>query len=237
MAATPSDTRKRVREIADQLLAAGTAPTSTLVRKLLGKGSFETIVGELKLWEADRQRPLPNKRDPTAEALDRVGAQQAAELIAQAADASKSLTAAVASVRLAASEIASFPALVATLTEQVRALTQVVEDDRKAMRDELAKANARYEGVQKYAMTAIEAARAESRMLQEQLAQTGDKTGARESAYRQQAEDLRVLVHQLQGRLAEQGKRSDDVVVPPRLDFDQKRPVRLSSYEPTGRTT
>lgn len=48
--ARQTDTRAEVRRVAQELSRAGQTPTPTLVRQLLGQGSMNTIVDELRKW-------------------------------------------------------------------------------------------------------------------------------------------------------------------------------------------
>lgn len=49
-----TDTRALVREAAEKLFRQGKTPTPTIIRELLGKGSPNTIVSELRAWSAEK---------------------------------------------------------------------------------------------------------------------------------------------------------------------------------------
>jgi hypothetical protein len=57
-----TNTRERVRELADKISNEGGTPTPTLIRSLLGTGSPNTIVSELKAWQNAQQHRARTKQ-------------------------------------------------------------------------------------------------------------------------------------------------------------------------------
>lgn len=63
-----TDTRALVREAAEKLFRQGKTPTPTIVRELLGKGSPNTIVSELRAWSAEKAGDPPSSTAPALRA-------------------------------------------------------------------------------------------------------------------------------------------------------------------------
>ena len=72
-------TKDQILQAADQLAAAGTAPTLAAVRAAVGGGSYTTINEALKEWKAKQQAAVMPLREPAPEGiskrLDEVGAE------------------------------------------------------------------------------------------------------------------------------------------------------------------
>ena len=72
-------TKDQILQAADQLAAAGTAPTLAAVRSAVGGGSYTTINEALKEWKAKQQAAVMPLREPAPEGiskrLDEVGAE------------------------------------------------------------------------------------------------------------------------------------------------------------------
>lgn len=145
--AKTTDTRDLVREAAQQLAGRGVEPTPTLVRNLLGKGSPNVIVDELRKWRAE-QPPggLPPRR---AEVLRQAGQAELADQMLQVA-------------RLA-EELRGMRGALSTWAEQSSALMDELRTERAASRDRLRTLGERFESMQRYALLAIESAREETR--------------------------------------------------------------------------
>ncbi|MNR71635.1 hypothetical protein D3C71_22660 [compost metagenome] len=231
-----TDTRAQVRKLANQLAAAGTTPTPTLIKQMLGKGSPNTIVSELAAWRADRQRAAEPQAPevPVAEALGRLGAAEASELVRKAAEAAERLETAFSNLERLVPVLEAVPRRFDALAGVMDGLAAKLTADRAWMQAELDKAHARYEGVQRYAMQSIESAREETRVLRERLKEAGDGGFSKENAYRRQVDELRLLVANLKGRLEERGLPTADVAVPAALTEQDLNPAVPSWKAPRG---
>jgi hypothetical protein len=160
-----TDTRARVRELADHVSAQGLEPTPSIIRKLLGKGSPNTIVDELKAWAADRAEPetlLSPRLDPTA--LERVGLSEVAGLLKKVM-----LMQCQLAENLAASEEKVNPLKTQLPSEHLKKildsileLTSKTDADRSSIQKEFNNANARIDGVRRYMLLQVEEARLEA---------------------------------------------------------------------------
>lgn len=221
--ARTTDTRAQVRALADQLHAAGTIPTPTVIREMLGTGSPNTIVDELRKWSqqknsgAAKSKPLSEPSNSTAQALERVGASEASELIRKAALVASELAATVAPLEALASALSGMPRRFDELVKQVEDHLAKQDSDRKWMQAELDKAYQRYEAVQRHTLMQISAARDETAELRAKLKEMDSGTYSRELAYKRQTDELRTLAIRLQGRLQEQGKSLVGLELPPAL--------------------
>jgi hypothetical protein len=218
-----TDTRQQVRHLADQLIAEGQTPSPTLIREMLGKGSLNTIVSELKEWRSDREKASgkpstpPTAAERTADALSRVGASEAAGLVKEGAEVAAAFAAAAAEMKAAIALLHSLPNALATLTQEVANIHATVRDDRRWMAAEIDKAQARFDGMQRYALQSIEGAREESRSARERLRLLEDGGMTREMLYKRRIDELMSTIARLQGRLEERGQRWDDIPSPERL--------------------
>lgn len=167
--ARTTDTRARVRELADRIQAEGGQPTPTLIREMLGGGSPNTIVSELRAWTADQlalnggaparaQKALST----TKVVAERMGLDELASLLSDVATTGSALTAqakellsAGAGLRHDKNAIGELAALCAELVAQLQA-------DRTWMREEMEKIGQRFEGVQKHMLMNISTAREET---------------------------------------------------------------------------
>jgi hypothetical protein len=231
-----SETRQRVRELAQQLIDAGETPTQSKIRKMLGKGSPNTVIDELKAFlsslEASKEKSSPSTavdrsmaQNKTLPALERLGAAEAVQVIKGAISAAEELRAAATDVQQAGATLGNLPSLLQGMERQLVDIAATFEKQVAFLQAELAKANDRYDGVQKYAMQAIDLARAETRMVKENLAGQADPGGVKLSAYRRQNEDLRVTIARLQGRLEERGQVYSDIPVSARVPEIEPAPA------------
>lgn len=200
-----TDTRARVREIADKIAAEGGQPTPTLVRQLLGKGSPNTIVAELKAWAAERPvlRPAetPTGAMGTAHALERFGLEELAQLLRQMMVAQSSMVETVSHTReLSEKALASSEALI-QLSDTCAQLAGQLKHDRAWMEEELNKVNERYEGVQRYMMMSIDNAREEARTWKQEATKAKEDLTAWKDAARRRDLALQEEIAHLKGKL------------------------------------
>lgn len=236
--ARSSETRQRVRAAALQLIAAGTEPTPTVIRGMLGEGSNSTIVSELKAMRKEREaggvKPLVSG-ESTAEALSRVGAQEAAELVRKAAETSMQLrettsllNGTASALKTSIDSLHSIPREFAELKKTMLEVIELMRTDRAWMEAELNRAYERYKGAQVYALREIEAAREETRKAKEQ-ARAGDGSYEQMMAYMRQNDALRNLVAQLNGRLQERTGQPSDIALPPPVGLNAVLSSKLTS--------
>lgn len=139
--ARTTDTRARVRELAEELISKGEEPTPTIILRMLGRGSPNTIVDELRRW-----------RETTAKSLQ-PATHEAAAAIAEH------------------SEVSTLPRLLellTPLTTAIEGLTRRVDEQDKAHAAETALAYERFHAVQKMAMVAIDEAREQTRFWKQE---------------------------------------------------------------------
>lgn len=167
--ARTTDTRTRVRELANRIHAEGGTPTPTLIREMLGSGSPNTIVSELRAWSADLSASGNSVPERAQKALtttkvvaERLGLDELASLLSDVAATGGALTEQVkelldagAGLRQEKDSLSSLTALCAELVNQLRT-------DRAWMREELEKISHRFEGVQKHMLMNISTAREET---------------------------------------------------------------------------
>lgn len=205
--ARSTDTRQRVREIAAQLSAQGTEPTLTLVRGLLGKGSPNTIVEELRKWreqQTDPRQPAGSPPSPSQKSsplaapvgLDEVlrSLQSARELLERQASGVQE----VESLKHALSAVS---AVMHQNMEQTAALMSALETDRKVLVDSLGAMQARYEGIQKHMLMSIEQAREEARTWKERAKEAQEEASTWRLTIQRRIETLLDEKGVLKGRL------------------------------------
>lgn len=209
--ARSTDTRQRVREIAAQLSAQGTEPTLTLVRGLLGKGSPNTIVEELRKWREQQAGSLPPTNSPAGAppspaqkssplpapvGLDEVlrSLQSARELLARQA-------AGVQEVESLKQALSAVSAVMHQHMEQTAALMSALEADRKVVVDSLGAMQARYEGIQKHMLMSIEQAREETRTWKERALEAKEEATTWRMTIQRRIESLLAENGNLKGRI------------------------------------
>jgi uncharacterized coiled-coil protein SlyX len=167
-----TDTRSLVRRAAESLVDAGQVPSPGLVRALLGTGSMNTIVDELRKWRessappaevAAPERPPSRSSSSAQEALKTVGLAEVQSLLVSLREvmAEQERTAAALSGRLVARETLDAQlqqslrdvsgALLEAQTRNARSFAEVAES--------LEKVCSRFDGVQRYMLLQINEAR------------------------------------------------------------------------------
>lgn len=191
--ARTSDTRKKVRAAALELIGNGTPVTSRKVRELMGAGSFATITDELKKWETERLRadgtPAASVRQPltgrpqSLEDLEEHGANDALSQTDRS-----DLEAPPAAIAALSTELLG---QLAGLRVQLEAVIAELALTRKSNEEQLAIAYQRYEGVQRHAMVQIDEARQLAAELRQRLALVTKDFETREDAQRGKIQSLR----------------------------------------------
>lgn len=210
-----TNTRVRVREMADRVAAEGGKPTPTLIRELLGGGSPNTIVSELKAWSAERAQATPTTSPSgaqvqTAKAVEKLGFEALASLLNEVAQTNQRLAEDVNSVLDATRQALQDFDAIRTLSATCEALTRQLETDRAWMQDELSKLGERFDGVQKHMLMSIESSRSEvvywkdlARQAREELNAWRSPLQARNA---QLEEETALLRGKLEGLLAGMGR-------------------------------
>lgn len=148
-----TSTRELVHAAATRLVEQGVDPTPTLVRKLLGKGSPNVIVDELRKWRAAQPTAAPAPALSSAEALQQIGQAELADHLLQ--------------VSRLAEELGGLRTVLAAWTEQATALLDEMRAERAVQQDRLQALSIQFESMQRYALLSIEAAREETRRYKE----------------------------------------------------------------------
>ena len=166
-----TNTRQRVREIAEQIHAEGGEPTPSMVRSLLGKGSPNTIVEELRLWRQTKLGSSAKATDASQisspKVLERVGLAE----VAHALEGSRSLLEqqfqafeGVVGLKL---ELSAALGEVRQNVAQISSLMESFIRDHGAVAQTLVKIQDRFDGVQRHMMRSVEDAREETRNWKE----------------------------------------------------------------------
>ncbi len=215
-----TDTRQRVREVAEKLLAQGIEPNSGNVRALLGKGSPNTIVQELKAWREglqdasnDEQRPAQTSSPIAKEAVPSavpagspspvppVGFEELLKVLQASRDTLERQMAARADTDELKRSLATLAQTVRENSEQATALMSALESDRRTLVETMDKVQARFEGMQKHMLLSIEQAREEARMWKERARQAQDEAATWRTTIQGRIEMLMAEKGELQGRL------------------------------------
>ena len=209
--ARSTDTRQRVREIAAQLSAQGTEPTLTLVRGLLGKGSPNTIVEELRKWRERQAGSLPPTNSPAGTPPSPaqkssplpapVGLDEVLRSLQSARELLERQTAGVQEVESLKQALSAVSAVMHQNMEQTAALMSALETDRKIVVDSLGAMQARYEGIQKHMLMSIEQAREEARTWKERAKEAQEEASTWRLTIQRRIETLLDEKGVLKGRL------------------------------------
>ncbi len=209
-----SDTRALVAQAAQHLFEQGREPTVTLVREALGGGSPNVIVEELRKWREARVSatetqglepllpPLPSPAP--AQTSSPLGEQSALELallvratrelVKEQTDHRAELSAERAEMRLAATQVAEGLA-------QLSKLMAVLETERATTSGILERMEARYEGIRKHMLLAIEESREEARQWRERARTAQGELEVWKDTLQRRIEALLTENGELRGRL------------------------------------
>lgn len=214
--ARSTDTRQRVREVADQLLSQGTEPTVGLVRGVLGRGSPNTIVEELRKWRdargVDAVLPLrpagqaspaltPAQNSSPFVAPAPVGLSEVLHALQVARELLDRQTSSIQKVEGLKQSLLGVSSVLRQNLEQTALLMASLESDRKMMVESLQAMQARYDGTQKHMLLSIEQAREEARLWKERARVAQEETTTWRMTIQQRIEMLLGEKGVLQGRL------------------------------------
>jgi len=158
--ARTNDTRSRVRELAAELASQGQEPSPTVIMRMLGRGSPNTIVDELRRW-----------KEETA-----IDAQRASSVPAATPSAKGDDT--------ATSTLSQLRQLLEPLSNAVQHLSQRIDEQEKAHAAQVALAYDRFTAVQKMAMVAIDEAREQTRFWKQEAERAKFEASAQADSYR-----------------------------------------------------
>lgn len=199
-----TDTRQRVRDIAAQLSSQGIEPTPGLVRDLLGKGSPNTIVGELRAWKAERSASpsislTTSISSPTV--LEKAGLHEVAESLRAATESAHAQ-----SVRL--QELSELQDVLSQVLRQQDSLSTQLSlavssliSEREKYFAQLSRLEERFDGMQKFMLKSIDDARDEARTWKDRAKLAHEELIAWRTTVQQRIESLREENGRLQGRL------------------------------------
>jgi hypothetical protein len=190
-----SETRERVRQVAEELAAQGIVPTSRKLLELLGKGSLSTITDELELWQ---RGPASANRPEKAGAL---------ELPPPAAE----FGGAFPLLELQGRQIAQLLVNNEKTTNELEAIRIELISLRKTHEEQLAIAYNRYEAVQRHALLQVDEARQNAAQLRERVKQLTSELDTREMAHSGKLQSVREENARLRGMLEAVGLSGDMV--------------------------
>ncbi len=201
-----TDTRFKVRALADEALARGEDPSPTAILRALGRGSASTVVDELRKWRHERQALLQRR--------SRTGFQDGSS----GADIERMSEASTVATRPEepSSSTGGCEQLTAQVLEELRQLaTRLADiDARHELRQALS--YERLEGVQKMALMAIEEAREQARFWKQAAQQARDEAAVKADAYRQAMLAAQSESRRLGERVRELEERLQQGVLPQR---------------------
>jgi hypothetical protein len=157
--ARTNDTRARVRELAEELAANGQEPTPTVIMRLLGKGSPNTIVDELRKWREESTKSVSsqNTQAETRTSAPEENAQTSLSLLEH---------------------------LIEPLARAIDGLSHRIEEQDKAHTAQMDLAYERFTAVQKMAMVAIDEAREQSRFWKQEAERAKLEAAVQADTYR-----------------------------------------------------
>jgi hypothetical protein len=151
-----SDTRARVRALAEQYAARGEEPSPTAIRRALGRGSASTVVDELRRWREDTAKPAPPQPPAPSPATHPTAAEVPSALAA----------------------------LLQPLHYAIEALGRRIEEQDQRHAVQTALAYERFAAVQKMAMVAIDEAREQTRFWKQEAERAKLDAETRADTYR-----------------------------------------------------
>lgn len=186
-----TETRALVAEMASRLAKKGQTPSIKLVRDALGGGSPNVIAEELRRWREQQSKPAaPTGSSPVS--LQEPGEQfspvQLLEALHLVRDLVRSQRSAEAEASSAREELVGTASLIADGLRSMQAMVASLESDRKATAERLERIEARYEGIRKHMLLAVDEAREEARMWKERAAQLQGEASTWRTAAHQRPE-------------------------------------------------
>jgi hypothetical protein len=183
-----SETRERVREIADDLAGQGIVPSSRKILELLGKGSLTTIQDELEAWQRGPKLSHDAAAPPVATAdeddkTDMPGATGTAIL------------------ELLTSRLAELLSITEKTNEELTLVRAELGDLKKTHQEQLDTAYKRYEAVQRHALLQVDEARQNAAQLRERVKTLTSELDTREMAHSGKLQAVREENARLRGML------------------------------------
>lgn len=169
-----TDTRAEVRRIARELSRAGGTPTPTVVREMLGRGSMNTVVDELRRWRAEEEMPHRERtavpaaeQSPARPAVEDVkklvSLQQVTDLLSSVQSMAREQSGELSSLREVLVEQSAAAGRLGEMLGRVVRVLETTEnrhaEDLNRVTAELNKLSARLDGVQKHMLLQIAEAR------------------------------------------------------------------------------
>jgi hypothetical protein len=183
-----TDTRSKVRELADQISLNGGTPTPTLIRDMLGKGSPNTIVSELKAWQASKGTEKQTTPTP-------------ARLPLGATNQSHALVVLMDELRKSVAEVGALKTSLGQITKELSNVGKPSEGG--AFGKEIKNIETRFEGVQRRMLIQVDEARGEAVKWKQRFLELREESGTWQTAMRQKLEKLAGDNAWLRGRLGE----------------------------------
>jgi chromosome segregation ATPase len=171
-------TKDQILQAADQIAAAGTAPTLAAVRAAVGGGSYTTINEALKEWKAKQQAAVLPLREPAPEGISKRLDEVGAEVWAIALElANARLTSEREALEATRQQLETAQQEATELADQLSAELETLQAQQRQTSDDLQAAS-----------TTIETLRQENSTLSRQLA----TTEARAEETTKRADDLKA---------------------------------------------
>ncbi|MCC5609612.1 DNA-binding protein [Nostoc sp. CHAB 5834] len=195
-----TSTRAKVRAIADQIASQGGDPTPTLVRSLLGGGSPNTIVDELRSWKAARDssgttpsgpKPLvPPPPMASRETVEKMGLAELASALQTASEVVARQEQGISTQVALQAELAKMVRDTEKALELVPALLLELKAQRTWMEESLSKLEARAEGTQRYLLRSLDESREETRIWKERAKAAADDGSTWRNTLQRRVEQL-----------------------------------------------
>jgi len=191
-------TKDQILQAADQLAAAGTAPTLAAVRSAVGGGSYTTINEALKEWKAKQQTAVMPLREPAPEGISKRLDEVGAEVWAIALElANARLTSEREALEATRQQLETAQQEATELADQLSAELEALQAQHRQTSDDLQAAS-----------TTIETLRQENASLSRQLA----TTEARAEETTKRADDLKAeLQHAHAENTAQRQRHTNEV--------------------------
>lgn len=198
-----TDTRQRVREIADQMVSKGQKPTPTTILAILGKGSPNTIVSELKAWnleKTDSSEPLKSETaqkgptEPGQAAANREPSNEETDF--ESVSLNPKLHAIFSQIESLSTQVSQLSSRIANIPAPQASPLDIVESGMKAI-------EARFDGLNKYMLMQINEAREDSIRWRDKYRLVREELGQWQTVLRQKLDSVNTENAWLKGRLNE----------------------------------
>lgn len=203
-----TDTRVRVHEIASRLHLQGKTPTVALVRSILGKGSPNTIVEELKAWRGSQPQAAAQ---PVG-----LGGFAESQLPRSTPAAPSTLPSGIDwellnKLEHTQSELAEGLSFFRDALGAVSELAKVLKEERDLVNKSLSQAQDRFDGLQRHMLMSIDSAREETRIWRERAKQAQGEVETWRFTMASKIEGLNAQIHHLKGQISVLEKKQPTV--------------------------